>query len=207
MNKIPQWLLLLTILGQTSAYADRIHDAADSGDLPTVMKLIELDNSVVIAIDQGFTALMHAARKGHLEVIKALLTAQANVDAQHNTRGLTAIMYAAINGHHEIVKVLLEHKARIDLATSNGQTVISKANPKCLFPKNMRIFNALRQYSLECGIKFSNPKEIIILDRTDKGSYERDFAAYIILRKEAIKEATGIVGGPESILYQYLGEE
>ncbi len=64
------------------------------------------------------TALMFAAKEGHLEVVKSLLKILApgqigltnliGFPIPYTARGMSALMYAAEAGHLEIVKVLLE---------------------------------------------------------------------------------------------------
>ena len=57
--------------------------------------------------NQKWTALMFAAHKGHLEILKTLLKHGARIDFQNNL-GMSSNMYAAQNGHLEIVKLLLK---------------------------------------------------------------------------------------------------
>jgi ankyrin repeat protein len=59
-----------------------------------------------VRVDQGFSALMLAARNGHLEVVRLLLAAGADVNAK-SSNGDTAMMVAAGKGHTEVVQVLL----------------------------------------------------------------------------------------------------
>jgi ankyrin repeat protein len=61
------------------------------------------------AYDQnGSTALIHAAAKGHADVVRLLLVYGADVDAHDNT-GTTALMVASRNGHMAVVQQLLMH--------------------------------------------------------------------------------------------------
>ena len=53
---------------------------------------------------------MYAARNGHLESVKVLLEASANVNAK-SSDGKTALMLAAWNRHLEIVQLLVEKGA------------------------------------------------------------------------------------------------
>jgi len=55
----------------------------------------------------------------HISVVKALLDAGANVNAQGKDCGLTALMVAAIHGNVEMTKMLLERKPDVQL--TNGQ--------------------------------------------------------------------------------------
>jgi ankyrin repeat protein len=56
----------------------------------------------------------------HLSVVKALLDAGANVNAQGKDCGLTALMVAAIHGNVAMAKMLLARKP--DLQPTNGQS-------------------------------------------------------------------------------------
>lgn len=56
------------------------------------------------------TPLMEAAQEGHLDLVKYLLQASANVHAQTQT-GDTALTYACENGHTDVADLLLECNA------------------------------------------------------------------------------------------------
>ncbi len=57
-----------------------------------------------ILIYAGNTPLMYACAGGHVDVVKALLEAGANVE-DHNENGHTPLMEAASAGHVEVAKV------------------------------------------------------------------------------------------------------
>lgn len=57
--------------------------------------------------NDGFTALIHAAKRGHAEVVKALLAHGADVNAK-GMKGETVLTGAKKNGHKEIVRMLQE---------------------------------------------------------------------------------------------------
>lgn len=59
------------------------------------------------------TPLMEASQEGHLELVKYLLTAGANVHATTAT-GDTALTYACENGHTDVADVLLQAGADLD---------------------------------------------------------------------------------------------
>jgi ankyrin repeat protein len=56
--------------------------------------------------DEGNTALMKAAGKGHITVVKLLIVQGVELD-EHNEEGATALMMAAANGHVSVIKTLL----------------------------------------------------------------------------------------------------
>ena len=81
--------------------------AAAKGDVPTVAKQLRAGLAVDTVDDGGETALMEAAKGGHLRLVKYLLSWGANVEAK-NKYGHTPLMQAASSGHLEIVKLLVE---------------------------------------------------------------------------------------------------
>jgi len=54
----------------------------------------------------GATALIHAAREGHIDVVQVLLAAGVTTD-ERDERGHTALMMAAFDGHTTMVQALL----------------------------------------------------------------------------------------------------
>ena len=59
----------------------------------------------------GNTALILASRFGSSKIVKALLDAGANVNAE-NDRGYTALRQAKKHGYTETARILIEHGAR-----------------------------------------------------------------------------------------------
>lgn len=72
------------------------------------------------------TPLMEAASAGHVEIIKLLITHQADVNAQSST-GNTPLMYACAAGHVDSVKALLAAGAAIEDHNENGHTPLMEA--------------------------------------------------------------------------------
>ncbi len=69
--------------------------------------------SDVNIVDQdGWTALMYAARLGQVEIAKELLKKKANLEAK-NHAGLTPYLWAAYAGHVDMMKLLHENGANI----------------------------------------------------------------------------------------------
>jgi uncharacterized protein len=74
------------------------------------------------AIPGGETALMTAARTGKVGVVKALISAGADVHAKEEKRGQTALMWAAAEGHTQVVEELLRAGAHLHYRLSTGFT-------------------------------------------------------------------------------------
>lgn len=89
-------------------------DAVYRGDVDQVRKLLE-DCVNPDALDEykDETALISASKKGHVEIVKLLLAANATLDAVE-TDGYTALMFAGKRGHTETVKTLLDAGADMD---------------------------------------------------------------------------------------------
>ena len=75
----------------------------------------------------GWTALMLACKGGHLEVVKLLLKAKANLDHQMEAKGITALIIAVQKGFSDIVQQLLEYGADPNIGDRRGSTAIHSA--------------------------------------------------------------------------------
>ncbi len=73
--------------------------------------------------------LRHAAYKGDLARVNALIAAKADVNAQHKNGG-TALMWASSKGHIEVVRALLAAKADVNARDGMGETALMKASFK-----------------------------------------------------------------------------
>jgi len=77
----------------------------------------------------GWTALMHATRVGHEDLVNLLLNHGADVNAQSDD-GWTALMRAAVKDHEKIAGILLKHGARVDLRDEGKATALHWAARK-----------------------------------------------------------------------------
>ncbi len=69
----------------------------------------------------GMTALLHAAREGHVEAIAALLDGGADIDQVSGGDQTSALLIAALNGQFDAALWLVQHGANPDLAaTTDG---------------------------------------------------------------------------------------
>ena len=71
----------------------------------------------------GESALMYAALKGHLALVKLLISKDADV----NKTGWTPLHYAATNGHVDVIQLLLDNHAFVDAGSPNGSTPLMLA--------------------------------------------------------------------------------
>ena len=70
---------------------------------------------VLVGKTGGMTALMHAAREGHIEAAKALLEGDADVN-QVSGDGTSPLLIATLNGQFDLAMVLLDRGADPNLA-------------------------------------------------------------------------------------------
>lgn len=75
----------------------------------------------------GWTALHVAAKNGHVEVVKTLMT-KVSVDSEIRSEVLSPIYLAAHSGHARVVKVLLSNYQYANVATKDGWTPIHVAS-------------------------------------------------------------------------------
>ncbi|MBA4147411.1 MAG: ankyrin repeat domain-containing protein [Verrucomicrobia bacterium] len=98
-------------------------DAAASGKLNAVASAIAIGTNIN-ALDHrdlpwNVTPLMHAARNGHVEVVRALLTAGAKVSLKDESPpgeegGWTALHHAVAFQHVEVARLLLEAGSKVN---------------------------------------------------------------------------------------------
>lgn len=97
----------------------KIHLAAFLDHAMVLKTILQTSSLNLDALDdQGRTALIWAAIRGHLDIAVLLLEHGANVDAAG--RFGTALHYASRRGNYEIVRLLLETKADVNASGKNG---------------------------------------------------------------------------------------
>ena len=122
----------MLLLIPTAATGERtaLHEAAESGDIAKVKKLLEAGAAVEARAEHGRTALHYAAGKGHFVIVKLLLEAGADVEARDKD-GRTALHVAAEVGLADVVTALLAHGADVAAREKDGRTpaVLPRATP------------------------------------------------------------------------------
>jgi ankyrin repeat protein len=94
-----------------------------------------------VATKGGLTALLHAARQGHLDAARALLDGGAPIDQPGAGDATTPLLMAVINGQFDTAMFFLEHGANPNLAAGgNGATPLWAAvntqwQPRTRFPQ------------------------------------------------------------------------
>lgn len=82
--------------------------------------LLEYEANVNVYERHHTTALIFAAREGHVNIVKLLLEHEANADMA-DSRGYTALAWAAYFGRGQVIRVLLEKGANRNKANNMGQ--------------------------------------------------------------------------------------
>ncbi|MEW6322742.1 MAG: ankyrin repeat domain-containing protein [Acidobacteriota bacterium] len=89
----------------------------------------------------GLTALLHAARQGHVEAVRALLDGGAKIDTVGAGDATSPLLMAVVNGQFDTAMLLIERGADPNLASSdNGVTPLWAAvnvqwQPRTRFPQ------------------------------------------------------------------------
>ena len=99
--------------------------------------------------------LVENAFEGNLNVVRGLLLAGANVNAQRDTDGATALLAASGNGHLEIVHLLLGHdNVDVNAQRKDGETALVMASRG----GHSEVVRALRQHS-KLDVNVERPSE------------------------------------------------
>jgi uncharacterized protein len=73
-------------------------------------------------------ALLRAARAGHADTVKNLLTTPGLDVNARDERGNTALMEAARGGHDDVVRALLTARADVRMRNNDGKTALMLAS-------------------------------------------------------------------------------
>ena len=110
------------LLNCSSATTDLILEAAQKGDLTTVQECVQLDPSSFEATNLSLrTPLRLASGGGHLEVVKYLVSAGANLE-ERDSYGSTPLHQASYRGHLEVVEYLVGTGAFLEATSNMGYT-------------------------------------------------------------------------------------
>ena len=103
--------------------------AAKSGDLPTMHALLESNPALVHCIENdGSTPLHCAAWKGHVEAVRVLLDAGANIGAVNSNDhyGTTPLHAAAHGNQRAVAELLIARGADLSVRNLNGNTPLGE---------------------------------------------------------------------------------
>jgi serine/threonine-protein phosphatase 6 regulatory ankyrin repeat subunit B len=108
-----------------SAPGARLVGAASDGDKKLLQSLLKQENITIHMRDwDDLTALIPAASKGDLDMVKFLVKEGIDVNAKDKD-GITALMEASIMGHAKVVEYLVEQgNAEVDAPANSGVTAL-----------------------------------------------------------------------------------
>jgi uncharacterized protein len=112
--------LLATLLLTAGTNDSPVADAAERGDVETVVALLQQGADVNAAQGDGMTALHWAAMNGSAEMVEVLLYAGAAAEATTRLGGYTALHLASRVGHAEAIGALVAQGADVSARTSTG---------------------------------------------------------------------------------------
>lgn len=120
------FMIFTSVLSKGDDSGNNFIDAVRRGRATTVKRMLA---GGADANDSRFgtTALMFAAKEGHVEFVKDLLAAGAKLESKDND-GDTALMYAAIDNRVEIVKDLVTAGADVNAKNNLGTTPLVAAS-------------------------------------------------------------------------------
>jgi hypothetical protein len=120
-------IILLNSLAHFS-WSASLPEEAFNGNIEKVQELLKQGSDVNQTIEGGQTALMLAAYKGYEDIVKLLLSYQANVNIARKDNMGTAL-HAAVSGNNkDIVAMLLNNDANVNAKTASGQTSLMIAS-------------------------------------------------------------------------------
>jgi len=100
--------------------------ACERGDLATVISVLgptaQPQRDELLANPGRKTLLMRAARCGSCDVVSALLSFKAEIDAVEDDRGSAALHFACRKGRSEVAALLLDNHASLEQQTFDGAT-------------------------------------------------------------------------------------
>ena len=106
------FLLVLMFFVCSFVYAgdakETLWNAARSGDLETIKKLVTAGVDVNAKTKYNATALAYSCDKGHVDIVRYLLEHGAEVNTTDNFYDFTPLGWSGFNEHVEIVGLLLD---------------------------------------------------------------------------------------------------
>uniref|UniRef100_A0A6P7F814 Serine/threonine-protein phosphatase 6 regulatory ankyrin repeat subunit A isoform X2 n=1 Tax=Diabrotica virgifera virgifera TaxID=50390 RepID=A0A6P7F814_DIAVI len=116
----------------TKQHESAFHYVALAGNNDVVMEMIshmsptDSQKALNRQNDHGWTPLLIASRKGHIDLVNNLLANHARVDV-FDLEGRSALHLAAEQGYLQVCDSLLTHKAFINSKSRNGRTALHLA--------------------------------------------------------------------------------
>ena len=124
-------LILMSAFSHADDKNDKLLEAVKEGHVDKLKALIEKGADPNAKDILGSPALIGAACAGQTEIVVALLSAGADVNARGALVDSTALICACSEGHTETVKALLAASADVDAQNEYGQSALYLAAQGC----------------------------------------------------------------------------
>uniref|UniRef100_A0A8C8VFS3 Cortactin-binding protein 2 n=1 Tax=Pelusios castaneus TaxID=367368 RepID=A0A8C8VFS3_9SAUR len=113
-----------------------LHQTAAQGNVTLLSMLLNEEGlDINYSCEDGYSALYSAAMNGHMDCVRLLLTAEAQVDAA-DKNGFTPLCSAVAQGHFRCAELLIMYQADVNHAAERGQTPLYLAcgngNNECI---------------------------------------------------------------------------
>ena len=129
----------------------------------------------------GMTALLYAAREGHMDTVQALIEAGADVNTVAVGDKFSPMVMALVSGHLDIAKYMLEHGADPNLQSLSGMTALYATvdvqwAPKAWYPQPIIDQEGTRYLDLmEMLLKKGAKPDLAIAEKPWYRSYTNDY--------------------------------
>ena len=175
-----------------SAAAEEFWDAARAGDAARVTRALTQGADINAKSRYGVTALMFAADKGHLDLVRLLLDKGADPDVQDGFYQMRAINLALQNGHVAVAKLLVERGARgagalllAGVRTSDRALIETALASKDLTRQNLASAAAVAK-------KIGNAEIVELLDKRAASLPAEDVAATVTIDPAVLQSYVGV---------------
>ncbi|KAE8752803.1 hypothetical protein FOCC_FOCC000541 [Frankliniella occidentalis] len=102
-------------------------NAALCGEVDKVVEHLRKGTNVNSLDAGGYAPIHYAARQGHINIARLLLSHGGDVNIQTRSGRATALLRAAFSGKKEMCQFLIEKGADVKAVDDDGQTVLHRA--------------------------------------------------------------------------------
>ena len=124
---VSDWLKQVAENRQLKRETSELVEHASNGNNGAVVELISGGADINFVDSRGNTPLILASERGHLSVVKTLLTHRAMCDFRNPLNGRTALFKSVLNGQAETVSCLLENSVNPNFADKEWHTPLMVA--------------------------------------------------------------------------------
>ena len=146
--------------------AQDLRQVAQTDDTAQLEQLLAMGVDVDASTEHGTTALMFAASRGNIKMVRALMDHGANPNAIRKDK-ITPLLLAAFFGHSEIVRILVEHGAETKVESLGGTSAHMWAKA--------RGFPDIAEYLREANGNGQKLRDVAVSEPNPAAQTEREF--------------------------------